>query len=424
MKQFKSYIIILLLVALIAPSTAFAVWWNPLTWFNNWGRGEIKNEQKVLPINNTSGTTTVPENNTSVTTAVPESNTSGTTTVYGVEMQNKCFTKFQDFIKTYGADYSKCLADFDFNEEYCVGFDPATEGLSDINLIVILDSSGSMAEKIGSQAKIDVAKKAVSDLLIKMPKGVNTGLVVYGHKGSNSAADKSLSCKGIEEVVKLGTNNSSNIIAAMDSFNPKGWTPIAGSLDFAKNIFKNSGTSNKNYLILVSDGVESCDGDPLTAAEGLKAEIPGIKLNVIGFTNDSKTQEFLEKIATVGGGSYLTASNSSDIAKAFNDELLAIKEDCLSVTLFQMYSRNNANNMSNLNCWLAAYDKESDDFTANILQNSFDTECNLEMSNALRLRQNEFWYKKEALAEKNSAIYDKIKSDFNNQLKVLESSKN
>ena len=443
MKSIKSYIIILSLVVLVVPSIVLAAWWNPLTWFNNWGRGGIKIEQKAVPAKNTTvpagqkilpvvtigGTAkqkVLPTNGTGAPVAVPapEEKVMGTTTAYGIEMQNKCFAKFQDFIKTYGADYSKCLVNFDFNEQYCGGLDPSTKELSNVNIIVILDSSGSMADKIGEDKKIDVAKKAVSDFLTEMPQGVNTGLVVYGHKGSNSVADKVSSCKGVEEVVKLGTNNSNNIISAMGSFSPRGWTPIAGSLDFAKNIFKNSGSNNKNYLVLVSDGIESCDGNALTAVEDLKAEIPNINLNVIGFTTDNGTQAFLEKIATLGNGSYLTAYNLSGIAKAFNDELLVIKKDCLSVTFSQMSLRYSANYMSNLNCWLAANKKEADDFATKIPHKSADQECNMEIANALRARQNGSWYDKEALTEKNDATYKKMEADFNNQLNVLENIKN
>jgi hypothetical protein len=89
-----------------------------------------------------------------------------------------------------------------------------------------------------------------------------------------------------------------------------------------------------------------------------------------------------------------------------------------------MSSRYNANYIDGLNCWLAASAKESDDLTANVLNKSVDTVCNSEMSNALRARQNESWYEKEALTEKNSAAYEKIKADFNNQLNALDSLKN
>jgi hypothetical protein len=397
----KKYLIIIPSIILIILSIAFLAWFGWATWFKNFG-GEIKNGQTQTPVKK-----------------IGEK-----TTVYGMEIQNKCFSKYDDFIKTFGADYQKCLADFNFNEEYCGGFDPTTDAVSNINIVVILDSSGSMAERIDGETKIDVAKKAVSEFLVKIPQGVNTGLVVYGQKGSNSSTDKSLSCSGIEEVVKLGRNNNNNIITAMNSFSPRGWTPIAGSLDFAKNIFKTGARGGKNYLILVSDGIESCDGNPLTSAKSLKSEIPGIKLNVIGFTSDTATHDALQKIASGGGGSYLTANNSADITKAFNDELLIIKKDCLVVTNVQMTLRYKSNYINNLNCWLSAYDKESKDFTENITDKFIGSDCNQEIANVLKARQNDFWYKKEALAEKNDAIYNKMQADFIEQLNALNNVKN
>lgn len=371
------------------------IWFlRPLAWFNGWGESLlVKNK--------------------------PVDNTISTTTTFGVVMQNKCFVEFQDFLKNYGQDYSKCLTDFDFNEAYCGGVDPSTEKLSNTNIVVILDASGSMASLINSQPKIDIAKKAIADFLTQMPQGVNTGLIVYGHKGSSSLADKNLSCKGIEEVVKLGPNNSSNIIGAMDSFTPKGWTPIAGSLEFTKDIFTKAGANDKDYLVLVSDGIESCDGDPLVAAEDLKAVVPGINLDIIGFTADIATENFLEKIANLDDGSYLTAGNSSEISNALSAELLVIKKDCVYTTFSQLSSRYNDNYFNNLNCWFSAYHKETDDFTENVVNKSTDTECNLEMAKALKARQNEFWDNKETITEKNAAIYKKIQSDFNTQINNL-----
>ena len=387
-------LIIILAICLIILFIVFVIWLSPLK--------DIKNEQKDLSANNKSGTTTV----------------------YGVKIQNKCLAQLEDFVKIYGADYSECLAVFNYNGEYCGGLDSDTQELVDVNIIVILDSSGSMAEKVFSEKKIDIAKKAVSDFLTKMPQGVKTGLVVYGHEGSNSVADRDLSCNGVEEVVKLGINKYSDIIAAMNFFNPKGWTPITGSLNFAKSIFNNNGKDNKNYLILVSDGVESCGGDPLTAAKDLKLEIPGIKLIVIGFSADNKTRDFLKEIASKGGGSYLTADNSSNIAQVFNSQLLEIKKDCIRWTLSKALLAYNANNLKNQKCWLSSYKKESDDFTTNVLNKSADPECNLEISDALRARHTESWNKKQKLGEENGVIYKKIEFDLNDELKFLENLKN
>ncbi len=340
-------------------------------------------------------------------------------TAYGVKMQDKCLAKFNDFLKTSGQDYSKCLVGFSSNGEYCGGFDPTTQALSDASVIVILDASGSMAEKIGPDTKMDIAKKAVSDFLNEMPASVNTGLIVYGQEGSGSEADKNLSCQGIQEVVKLGKNNGNNIISAMDSFSPKGWTPIAGSLEFAKNIFSEKDKTDKNYLILVSDGVEDCNGDPIAAARDIKLEFPNIDLGVIGFATDSQAHDSLTKIASIGGGSYMSANSSSDISKAFNMQLLAIEKDCINVTLFETDLIYKTNDLNNLNCWLAAYDKESTSFSVAEKQKPIDSECNSEMSAALIAREQQYWYQKQDLEGKNDAIYNKMVTDFNSQLKAL-----
>lgn len=339
--------------------------------------------------------------------------------VYGIEIQKKCVSKLEEFIKNYGVDYSKCLSDFNFDEQYCGGINPDTQGLSNVNVVVILDSSGSMSEKIDGQSKSDVAKWAISNFLTKMPQGVNTSLVVYGHKGSNLYSEKDLSCRGVEEVVKLGNNNYNNIISAMNGFSPKGWTPIAGSIDFAKNIFQKNGTGNKNYLVLLSDGAESCDGDPVLTAEDFKIQVPGTKFIVIGFATDAGTESTLSNIAKYGGGTYLDADDSSDIAKIFNEQLLVIKKDCLKMTMFKLSSGNSTNNLNNTKCWLDLQQKETKLFTENIVEKSFGSICNLEISKALQSRQNDFWLKKQAIEEANAKKYKKIEADFNAQLKIL-----
>lgn len=397
----KKFWLIIILVCVVVPFAAFLVVWNILAWsYRHAGQDA-----------------------SSLQTQVKDS--SKITEIYGVKIQQKCLEKFDDFIKNYGSDYSKCLVDFDFKEEYCGGFDPETQGLSNINVVVILDSSGSMKEEISSEEKIVVAKRAVTEFMSKMPSGVNTGLVVYGHRGSNSFVDKDLSCRATEEVVKLGANNNNSIISAMNSFDAKGWTPIAGSLKFAKDIFKSKGENNKNYLILLSDGAESCDGDPIVAAEDLKFEMSGINLIVIGFATDSETTKYLQKISAFGGGAFMTAGNSAQIADAFNKQLLTIKKDCLRGTLYKIDARYKENNLSNLNCWLTSYEKESNDFTANVLQKTTDGgECNTDISNALRARHTDFWNKKQDMQEKNDAIYKQIQADYQKQLKDLENQKN
>ncbi|MFA6189934.1 MAG: VWA domain-containing protein [Candidatus Staskawiczbacteria bacterium] len=401
MKKIKKYLIIALVILFVILVASIAGWIFLSKFFIDSKNIQIENTQELTPIKNNNDTTTI----------------------YGVTMRNVCFDKFEDFVKNYSSDYSKCLVDFNFDQGLCSGFNLEEEGLADINVVIILDASGSMAETVGGQSKMNIAKKAVSNFLINMPRGVNTGLIVYGHMGSGGYSGKDISCLGIEEVVKLGTNNSSNIISAVNSFQPKGWTPISKSFDFAKNIFVEKGVKKKNYLVLVSDGIESCDGDPLTSATNLKLGVKDIKLNVIGFTADTTTQDFLKNIATNGGGTYLTADNSSSMTKAFNDQLLIIKKECLRMSVAKSALANKANNFNNLDCWLAEYKKEVDNLNKVASSDPINTYCNIEISNVLSARNTEFWYKKQALEEQNNFIYEKIKLELSGQLQYLNSLK-
>jgi len=98
---------------------------------------------------------------------------------------------------------------------------------------------------------------------------------------------------------------------------------------------------------------------------------------------------------------------------------LLIKKDCVSVTITKMSLRYNENNLGNLNCWLAASQKELDVFNTSITQEFADAECSQEVSDAIVARQTEFWYKRRDIEDENDVIYKKIEADLNNKLKAL-----
>ena len=63
-----------------------------------------------------------------------------------------------------------------------------------VNVELILDSSGSMAERLDSgQTRIDAAKEVLTDVINELPEqpNINVGFRVYGHKGNNTEAGKS-----------------------------------------------------------------------------------------------------------------------------------------------------------------------------------------------------------------------------------------
>jgi predicted small secreted protein len=188
------------------------------------------------------------------------------------------------------------------------------------NISILLDASGSMAQQIGGKTKMDLAKAAINTFVASMPEGANVSLRVYGQKGSNSDGDKELSCGSSELVYDLKPYNEADFANALGSFQPTGWTPIANAINEAKKDFAKADKAGENILYIVSDGVETCDGDPVKAAKSLHDSNISAVVNIIGFDVDSAGQKQLLSIAEAGGGEFETVETAEDFNKIWEEE--------------------------------------------------------------------------------------------------------
>jgi Ca-activated chloride channel family protein len=195
--------------------------------------------------------------------------------------------------------------------------EPAVER-KQLNVVVALDSSGSMAGRIAGEIKMDAAKGAVSRFLAGLPKGARVGLVVYGHRGANDDAGKSASCAGVEEVYALAQADSESLSRAVGSFQATGWTPLAGGIARAGESLKGfTGEDNQNVVYVVSDGLETCGGDPAEAARSLHTSKARAVVNIIGFDVRSDEQRRLREVAEAGGGEFFAAQSGADLNQTF-----------------------------------------------------------------------------------------------------------
>ncbi len=177
------------------------------------------------------------------------------------------------------------------------------------NILFILDGSGSMWQKIEAEYKIAVAKTVMKDLVAKLPDGTRAGLVAYGH---NRKSD----CEDIETLVPLRLLDKAAFTAKLDEIDPHGMTPIAKSIQHTLRMLKDENT--EVTIILVSDGLETCDGDACELVRQAKVKGAKITVHVIGFGMQEKDLSALECIAQAGNGQYLPANNSSDLADALD----------------------------------------------------------------------------------------------------------
>lgn len=230
------------------------------------------------------------------------------------------------------------------------------------NLLVILDSSGSMAAQAGeNRNKLDSAKFALSRYVKVATVIYNVGFMVYGHKGNNEEAGKAESCVGIELLKPIGGVQPETIDPLLEQFQPTGWTPIAASLEKAKEAFAGKqGEQIFNKIILVSDGLETCNGDPVAVARQLHEEGLNVQVDVIGFDIQNQDEAAqLREIAEAGGGSYFdakTAQQLDDFLRQQNEALYQTRgawtceiQNMLSVTVCNQQVVNKGRNyISNL----------------------------------------------------------------------------
>lgn len=190
------------------------------------------------------------------------------------------------------------------------------------SVLIVLDNSDSM--QLGTPTRMEIAKQAIKNYVTKASSKTNIGLMIYGHKGSNS-----ISCTNAEIISKIGTVNGGIINKLLNEIKPPvelapvGFAlqqdPVAfvGVLEQALVAFAGKVNQN-NEIILLTDGEETCDPDPIGQATSLKSSNLNIKINVIGFAVDDKAQTKLDKISTSGGGSFFTANNLTELEEKFN----------------------------------------------------------------------------------------------------------
>lgn len=177
----------------------------------------------------------------------------------------------------------------------------------------ILDVSGSMNAQAGGESRMAAAKKSIAAALQGIPDGTIVALRLYGHR--TPPADKAGSCKDTELVIPFGPINKDGFLAIVNATNPLGQTPIAYSLEQAANDFV-AGADEAQTIILVSDGEESCGGDPVATAKALLAKGFKLKINVIGLDVDANTKNQLAAIATATGGQYFDARDAASLTSS------------------------------------------------------------------------------------------------------------
>ena len=194
-------------------------------------------------------------------------------------------------------------------------------------VLLLLDASGSMLGKLdNSQLKISVARDILSDLIdsLKVDKSVELALRVYGHQYDR----KRQVCTDSKLEVPFRPANHDQIIQKLRGLQPKGTTPIAYSLEQTATDFPAS-SDYRNVVIIITDGIESCDGDPCEVSLALRSKNIYLKPFVIGLGVDVQYSENFTCL-----GRYFNATDVPAFRNTLNDILVqTLEETTVSVEL-------------------------------------------------------------------------------------------
>ena len=192
---------------------------------------------------------------------------------------------------------------------------------ADRTIELILDASGSMNARLpNGESRIAVARRAIKGVASFLPPEAQVSLRLYG--AQSPRAEKN--CRDTHLAVAFGPASAGGaaIAQSADGATAQGYTPIAYSLEQAANDFLPD--AKERVIVLVSDGKETCDGDPAVAAKALAGK--GIIVHTVGFIVDSAARGQLQAIARATGGTYFDAPVGPELPDTLNQALNACKK--------------------------------------------------------------------------------------------------
>lgn len=186
----------------------------------------------------------------------------------------------------------------------------ATPAIADENVMVVFDGSNSMWGQIDGAAKIEIARDVMKNLLGDWVDDRKVGLMAYGHRRRGD-------CTDIEVLVQPGEQSRASILDRIGTITPTGKTPLTDAVEQAAKAL--SYTDQPATVVLISDGLESCERDACALAESLEKGGVGFTAHVVGFGLASdEDASSLSCIAERTGGKYITAGNADELGSALS----------------------------------------------------------------------------------------------------------
>ncbi|MGR4069256.1 vWA domain-containing protein [Billgrantia sp. C5P2] len=186
-------------------------------------------------------------------------------------------------------------------------------------VVLALDASGSMAGRIGGQTKMDIARAAAIDFVSNLDEDIELGLVLFGHTGTNQESGRADSCRGVELTQSIQRDDRSALTRELENVSATGWTPLAAAIEQAGESFQATEVPGEQVVYVISDGEETCHGDPVEAARQLSESDVRAVVNIIGFDLPREERDALHAVAEAGNGRFLEVANARELQSSLSD---------------------------------------------------------------------------------------------------------
>ncbi len=205
--------------------------------------------------------------------------------------------------------------------------------------IIILDASGSMWGQIDGKPKLEIARQSLRTVLQSLPADREVGFMAYGHREKGS-------CEDIELIVPPAAGTAGAITAAADSMKFLGKTPLTAAVRKAAEALKYN--EDKATVVLITDGLETCNADPCALGKELKASGVDFTAHVVGFGLTADEGRQVACLAENTGGKYIQATDAAGLEDALKQTVAVTANTNYRLTVW-VRSSSNVNN-----AWLGA----------------------------------------------------------------------
>lgn len=159
----------------------------------------------------------------------------------------------------------------------------------------VLDCSGSMWGRTSQGPKYKTALELIRSSIDRFPDA-DYGLITFGRQDRSD-------CSDIELLVKPEQDSLKTLLNTLNKIRPLGKSPIAGALEF---IGKQVSSERINFVILLTDGIESCEGNPVAAAQALRQNSAIKAVHTVVLDKTANDINILQNIAKASGGTCFT----------------------------------------------------------------------------------------------------------------------